>query len=151
MGWRPKPKTQRAENFHADRHPLPGGDLVNRLYRAKIKICFATRMKWKVVFCPRSRTFSYVNLKSGAITLILLIWVRYYITIDVRILMRWWVMRRYTLHTRILSKYKYLTVIIRTYTCSGFCKTSYHSLISPPPTNLSNTLKIHTGKNKIDR
>ena len=37
------------------------------------------------------------------------------------------------------------------YTCSGFCKTSYHLLISPPPTNLPNTLKIHTGENKIDR
>ena len=56
------------------------------------------------------------------------------------------------------------------YTCSGFCKTSYHllispsptnlsnssptpyhSLISPPTTNLANTLKIHTGENKIDR
>ena len=34
---------------------------------------------------------------------------------------------------------------------SGFCKTSYHLLISPPPTNLPNTLKIHTGENKIDR
>ena len=31
------------------------------------------------------------------------------------------------------------------------CKTSYHLLISPPPTNLANTLKIHTGENKIDR
>ena len=28
---------------------------------------------------------------------------------------------------------------------------SYHLLISPPATNLSNTLKIHTGENKIDR
>ena len=38
------------------------------------------------------------------------------------------------------------------YTCSGFCKTSYHLLISPPPTNLPNTLNIHTGENnKIDR
>ena len=26
------------------------------------------------------------------------------------------------------------------YTCSGFCKTSYHLLISPPPTNLPNSL-----------
>ena len=26
------------------------------------------------------------------------------------------------------------------YTCSGFCKTSYHLLISPPPTNLPNTI-----------
>ena len=40
---------------------------------------------------------------------------------------------------------------LRHYTCSGFCKTSYHLLISPPPTNLANTLKIHTGENKIDR
>ena len=37
------------------------------------------------------------------------------------------------------------------YTCGGFCKTSYHLLISLPPTNLPNTLKIHTGENKIDR
>ena len=36
------------------------------------------------------------------------------------------------------------------YTCSGFCKTSSHLLISPPPTNLPNTWKIHTGENKID-
>jgi len=35
--------------------------------------------------------------------------------------------------------------------CRGFFKTSYHLLISPPPTNLQNTLKIHTGENKIDR
>ena len=40
---------------------------------------------------------------------------------------------------------------LRHYTCSGICKTSYHLLISPPPTNLANTLKIHTGENKIDR
>ena len=41
---------------------------------------------------------------------------------------------------------------LRHYTCSGFCKTSYHLLISPTrPTSLPNTLKIHTGKNKIDR
>ena len=40
---------------------------------------------------------------------------------------------------------------LRHYTCSGFCKKSYHLLISPPPTNLANTLKIHTGENKIDR
>ena len=41
---------------------------------------------------------------------------------------------------------------LRHYTCSGFCKTSYHLLISPPPTNLPNTLNIHTGENnKIDR
>ena len=40
---------------------------------------------------------------------------------------------------------------LRHYTCSGFCKTSYHLLISPPPTNLPNTLKIHTGENKVDR
>ena len=40
---------------------------------------------------------------------------------------------------------------LRHYTCSGFCKTTYHLLISPPPTNLPNTLKIHTGENKIDR
>ena len=40
---------------------------------------------------------------------------------------------------------------LRNYTCSGFCKTSYKLLISPPPTNLANTLKIHTGENKIDR
>ena len=31
------------------------------------------------------------------------------------------------------------------------CKTSYYLLISSPPTNISNTLKIHTGENKIDR
>ena len=37
------------------------------------------------------------------------------------------------------------------YTCSGFCKKSYHLLISPPPTNLPNTLKIYTGENEIDR
>ena len=30
-------------------------------------------------------------------------------------------------------------------------KTSYHLLISPPPSNLPNALKIHTGENKIDR
>ena len=30
-------------------------------------------------------------------------------------------------------------------------KTSYHLSISPSPTNLPNTLKIHTGENKIDR
>ena len=30
------------------------------------------------------------------------------------------------------------------------CKTSYHLLISPTPINLPNTLKIHTGENKID-
>ena len=36
------------------------------------------------------------------------------------------------------------------YTCSGFCKTSYHLSISPSPTNLQNTLEIHTGENKID-
>ena len=40
---------------------------------------------------------------------------------------------------------------LRHYTCSDFCKTSYHLLISPPPTYLPNTLKIHTGENKIDR
>ena len=40
---------------------------------------------------------------------------------------------------------------LRHYTCSGFFKTSYHLLISQPPTNLPNTLKIHTGENKIDR
>ena len=40
---------------------------------------------------------------------------------------------------------------LRHYTCSGFCKTSYHLLISPTPTTLPNTLKIHTGENKIDR
>ena len=37
------------------------------------------------------------------------------------------------------------------YTCSGFCKTSYHLLISPPLTNLLNTLKIHIGENRINR
>ena len=42
-------------------------------------------------------------------------------------------------------------VVVSDYTCSGFCKTSYYLLISPPPTNLANMLKIHTGKNKIDR
>ena len=40
---------------------------------------------------------------------------------------------------------------LRHNTCSGFCKTNYHLLISPPHTNLPNTLKIHTGENKIDR
>ena len=30
----------------------------------------------------------------------------------------------------------------RHYTCIGFCKTPYHFLISPPPTNLQNTLKF---------
>ena len=40
---------------------------------------------------------------------------------------------------------------LRHYTCSGFCKTSYHLLVSPPPTNLPNTLKVHTGENNIDR
>ena len=40
---------------------------------------------------------------------------------------------------------------LRHYTCSGFCKTSYLLLISSPPTNLLNTLKIHSGENKIDR
>ena len=44
-------------------------------------------------------------------------------------------------------KYQWL----RHYTCSGFCKTSYHLLISPPPTNLPNTLKIYTEEKKIDR
>ena len=29
------------------------------------------------------------------------------------------------------------------------CKTSYHLLISPPPTNLPNTLKIHTVEKKF--
>ena len=29
---------------------------------------------------------------------------------------------------------------LRHYTCGGFCKTSYHLLISPPPTNLPNTI-----------
>ena len=47
--------------------------------------------------------------------------------------------------------YYYVYQWLRHYTCSGFCKTSYHLLISPPPTNLPNTLKIHTGENKIDR
>ena len=46
---------------------------------------------------------------------------------------------------------QYLSISLRHYTCLGFCKTSYHLLISPPPTNLPNTLKIHTGENKIDR
>ena len=40
---------------------------------------------------------------------------------------------------------------LRHYTCSGFCKTSYYLSISPPPTNLPNMLKFHTGGNKIDR
>ena len=31
---------------------------------------------------------------------------------------------------------------LRHYTCSGFCKTTYHLLISPPSTNLPNTLKF---------
>ena len=48
--------------------------------------------------------------------------------------------------SRLFTSYQWL----RHYTCSGFCKTSYHLLISPPPTNLPNTLKIHTGENKID-
>ena len=46
--------------------------------------------------------------------------------------------------------YYYVYQWLRHYTCSGFCKTSYHLLISPPPTNLPNTLKIHNGENKID-
>ena len=37
---------------------------------------------------------------------------------------------------------------LRHYTCSAFCKTTYHLLISPPPTNLPNRLKIHTGENQ---
>ena len=40
---------------------------------------------------------------------------------------------------------------LRHYTCCGFCKISYHLLISPPPTNLPNTFNIHTRENKIDR
>ena len=40
---------------------------------------------------------------------------------------------------------------LRHYTCTGFCKTSYHLLVSPPPTNIPNTLKVHTGENNIDR
>ena len=40
---------------------------------------------------------------------------------------------------------------LRHYTCSGFCKTSYHLLVSPLPTNLQNTIKVHTGENNIDR
>ena len=46
--------------------------------------------------------------------------------------------------------YYYVYQWLRHYTCSGFCKTSYHLLISPSPTNLPNTLKIHNGENKID-
>ena len=42
-------------------------------------------------------------------------------------------------------------ILLRHYTCSDFCQTSNHLLISSPPTNLPNTLKIHTGENKIDR
>ena len=38
---------------------------------------------------------------------------------------------------------------LRHYICSGFCQTSYHLLISPPPAYLPNTLKIHTGENKL--
>ena len=36
---------------------------------------------------------------------------------------------------------------------SGFCKTSYHLLISPPPTNLPSPkyVDVHTGANKINR
>ena len=45
----------------------------------------------------------------------------------------------------------YIYQWLRHYTCSGFCNTSYHLLISPPPTHLLNTLKIHTGENKIER
>ena len=36
---------------------------------------------------------------------------------------------------------------LRHYTCSGFCKTTYHLLISQPP----KYVKVHTGDNKIDR
>ena len=35
---------------------------------------------------------------------------------------------------------------LRHYTCSGFCKTTYHLLISQPP----KYVKVHTGDNKID-
>ena len=42
-------------------------------------------------------------------------------------------------------------ILLRHYTCSDFCQTSNHLLISSPPTNLPNTLKIHTGENKFDR
>ena len=35
-----------------------------------------------------------------------------------------------------MNKYQ----LLRRYTCSGFCKTSYHLIISPPPTNLPNSL-----------
>ena len=38
---------------------------------------------------------------------------------------------------------------LRHYTCSGFCKTTYHLLISPPPTNLANTLKFILEKKKL--
>ena len=51
------------------------------------------------------------------------------------------------------------------YTCSGFCKTSYHLSISPPPTNLPKSLpapyhstyhalqqqRVTLERNKIDR
>ena len=44
-----------------------------------------------------------------------------------------------------------VTIMYTSYTCSGFCKTSYHLFISPPPTNHQNTIKFHTGENKIER
>ena len=47
---------------------------------------------------------------------------------------------------KLFYKYQWL----RHYTCSGFCMTSYHLLISPTPDNLPITLKIHTGENQID-
>ena len=56
----------------------------------------------------------------------------------------------FNLSIRILFR-NFLYQWLHHYTCSGFCKTSYHLLISPLPTNLPNTLKIHTGENRIDR
>ena len=40
-------------------------------------------------------------------------------------------------------------ILLCHYTCSDFCQTSNHLLISSPPTNLPNTLKIHTGEMKF--
>ena len=40
-------------------------------------------------------------------------------------------------------------ILLRHYTCSDFCQTSNHLLISSPPTNLPNTLKIYTGEMKF--
>ena len=40
-------------------------------------------------------------------------------------------------------------ILLRHHTCRDFCQTSNHLLISSPPTNLPNTLKIHTGEMKF--